>query len=332
MAASGGPWGGTAVDKNFLELMNTLFGKKTMETFKREFLTDHLELCRSFEVKKRNVRNTFTVISLPAVLMDIFRECSNNSNIEKAISNSIYGKEIKLNKGKLHIHENLMKGFFAPVIDAIVNHVKDLLVECASRGEDIGTILMVGGFSDCPYVETAVHAHFGTRKIIKPPQSSLAVLKGSVIFGHRKDGISKRVTKYTYGYEAWPLFKDGVHREEYKQAFGDVVCCTNVFELYIKKNQSISSDEPALSIHRPASAEQADMGINLYITQNDQVPTYINDPGVRYLGRVTFPLSPYKPGKERTVEGRLYFGETELKFEARDCLSGDIHQATFQCF
>jgi hypothetical protein len=44
-----------------------------------------------------------------------------------------------------------MKQFFKQTADSIIAHVKDMLDESNRKGGVIGTILMVGGFSESPY-------------------------------------------------------------------------------------------------------------------------------------------------------------------------------------
>lgn len=51
--ASGGPWGGTAVDKAFLYFMDEIFGEETMTQFKRRFLSEYIHILRDFESKKK---------------------------------------------------------------------------------------------------------------------------------------------------------------------------------------------------------------------------------------------------------------------------------------
>ncbi|XP_060603676.1 heat shock 70 kDa protein 12B-like [Ruditapes philippinarum] len=42
--ASGGPWGGTAVDKNYFDWLTNLFGERTMERFKKEQMADYFDV------------------------------------------------------------------------------------------------------------------------------------------------------------------------------------------------------------------------------------------------------------------------------------------------
>jgi molecular chaperone DnaK (HSP70) len=60
---------------------------------------------------------------------------------------------------------------------------------CLSKQMENGlsTILMVGGFSECPLIQDAVQAAFPDKRIIIPEDAGMSVLKGAVLFGHRPD-------------------------------------------------------------------------------------------------------------------------------------------------
>ena len=53
--ASGGPWGGTFVDSEFVKLLSDIVGGPVMADFMRKEKFDYLELMRHFESVKRNV-------------------------------------------------------------------------------------------------------------------------------------------------------------------------------------------------------------------------------------------------------------------------------------
>ena len=53
--ASGGPWGGTCVDSNYIAWLTQMFGEVAMERLKRESLEDYIDMLRDFETKKRSI-------------------------------------------------------------------------------------------------------------------------------------------------------------------------------------------------------------------------------------------------------------------------------------
>jgi len=328
-AASGGPWGGTCVDKAYFDFLGDLVGQKTMKTFKAEKLGEFVEMERAFEIKKRTItpetKDKIT-FKIPGSLCEIFLDCSNCSSIKDAVSQTKYAKDVEWSRDKMRVKTDLIKSLFEPTINKITDHIEQILAVV----EKVDVILLVGGFSESRMVDEAIRTKFPKYKIINPDEAGLAVLRGAVIFGHKPKAISSRVTRYTYGYEAWPLFLPGVHPEEKKISYHGVDSCREVFQIYVKKGTEIKSGDVITSHHKPVSDEQTDMEIRLYVSPETS-PMFVTNPNVRSLGTVTFPLPSVVPGSNREIMGRLYFGETELIFEAQDLQSRTIHKAELKC-
>ncbi|KAH3788759.1 hypothetical protein DPMN_166907, partial [Dreissena polymorpha] len=51
--ATGRAWGGTMVDKAFLDFLVNLIGKDVLQRFKDDHMEDYIDLLRDFELKKR---------------------------------------------------------------------------------------------------------------------------------------------------------------------------------------------------------------------------------------------------------------------------------------
>ncbi|XP_060082630.1 heat shock 70 kDa protein 12A-like [Ylistrum balloti] len=325
---SGGPWGGTAVDRELFKFLTRIFGEKSIESFKRKYMADYVELCRNFEIKKRTITEETTgkvILKLPPSFKE---SVDSNSNIsfDVALSNSEFSEKVKWYSGKLKIDADVVKGFFEVPIQKIVSHVEKLLKKVGK----IEMIMMVGGFSDCQLLDKAIRDNFPDISILNPNDSVLAVLKGAVIFGHKPRAIVSRVARYTYGYEAWPKFDPKIHSQVHKVRLGGVDCCTGVFQPYIRIGTELSCDDHITSTHCPVSDEQEDMAINIYISEKKE-PKYITDPDVRHLGTLRLPLPAFKPGLRRKVQGCLYFGATEVTIEAKDLETGNIHKVVFDC-
>lgn len=178
---SGGPWGGTAVDQTFLEFMIDLFGADVIKRLKDEQLEDYIHLLHGFEFKKRSIKakgDKDIVIQIDASLMQIIREC--RGGISSHIKTTQYSDSVSAVRQKLHIQADIFRTFFRYTI-----------IFAKPELSDLKTIIMVGGFSECDLVQTALRNMFGgDRKIIIPDESGLAVLRGAVLFGHQKKKIT----------------------------------------------------------------------------------------------------------------------------------------------
>jgi molecular chaperone DnaK (HSP70) len=80
--------------------------------------------------------------------------------------------------------------------------VKEISDKNKSQGGVISTILMVGGFSDCPLLHERVTSEFPKLNVICPSDAVATVLKGAVMYGHNPELISERICPRTYGITA----------------------------------------------------------------------------------------------------------------------------------
>lgn len=194
LPASGGSWGGKAVDDQFMNFLSELVGREVWDNFQMEYMEDYLEITRSFEAKKRSINSDEvgnTRIPIPLALLHLTTRSHRVKTFKEVIEkNDAYRNNVNFSNGKLVIDNNFLRGFFKKTIDQIVGHVDEIFQESIAR--NVETIIMVGGFSECSLVQDAIKKHFGSVSIIVPEEPGLAVLKGAVYFGHIPDAISQR--------------------------------------------------------------------------------------------------------------------------------------------
>jgi len=56
----------------------------------------------------------------------------------------------------------LMTSFFMPLFDKIKDKVKELIDEASEKGDPVGFIFMVGGFSESPFLKAQIKTTFET--------------------------------------------------------------------------------------------------------------------------------------------------------------------------
>ena len=54
----------------------------------------------------------------------------------------------------------LMTSFFTPLFDNITGKVKELMSEASAKGDPVGFIFMVGGFSESPFLKSVIKSNF----------------------------------------------------------------------------------------------------------------------------------------------------------------------------
>jgi len=180
-AASGGPWGGIYVDKNYLDWMNEMFGKSVMERLKRESMVDYIDMLREFESKKRSIvpdSDDMITLRVSASLTEFHKESGEENIVSKIARLNL--KDVKFLRDKLRVPVDLVRKWFQQPIDMTIDHMNGILAQPELK--DVNTILLVGGFAECKLVQAAVKKAFDRRTVIIPDEAGLAVLKGAVKF------------------------------------------------------------------------------------------------------------------------------------------------------
>ncbi|XP_069131333.1 heat shock 70 kDa protein 12B-like [Argopecten irradians] len=329
--ANGGDWGGTKVDLEFENLLADLLGPEVFDIFKRECVPDLLEMHRSFEVKKRSIQAqgddkvTFTV---PINLLETFRKQKPGVDLTKTIENKPkYSGHVIWRGDKLRLSADLTRSLFKPSLENILGQVKMLLGLPEVSG--VGAILMVGGYSECPLLQTAVKSACPGLQMVVPGDAGLVVLKGAVINGHTPTTISERVCKYTYGARCRRKFIQGFHKEEYKVNSVRGVKCNNIFEVHARMGDSIQIGQACQPFrHVVVSENQTVMKIGIFAS-DEKEPLYVTDCGCKKLGDIVIDMSDTTNGLKRGNSVSMTFGGTEVEVNAVDIETGKKHRAFF---
>lgn len=325
-AATGGPWGGQMVTKEFVDFITEIVGNEVIDIFRMREIGDFFDLLRDFETKKRIIlpeKDADLFIRIPSSLKEIYEERGEKS-FKEAVQNSRYCQSITLMRDKLKVNKHLIIQMFKTSINATINHVSELLDEPGLRNVD--RILLVGGYSECPLILKAFCDKFKQKRIINPHQVGLAVIKGAVQFGHNPAVISSRVLSYTYGTDISPEFEEGIYLEEMKFFDDEGTCrCKDVFSVFKRKGDSTELGEKVLHTFRPITKSQSSMSFPVN-SSSDQDPSYKND--CKKLGSISLELPPYT-GKERNVAVEFVFGLTELMVEITSETTGEKKRKYF---
>ncbi|XP_062582272.1 heat shock 70 kDa protein 12B-like [Saccostrea cucullata] len=332
--ASGGPWGGKSVDDRFIRFLEDISGDGTMSKYKKQSLEDYLDVLRTFEVTKRSVSPEKTgkiQVRIPLSFVEFCKESRKVKDFPSAIERSPHKDNVKYVTGKLKWDVNFFKKtFFQKTIESIVKHVDELFEEENVR--DVRNILMVGGFSECKLVQKAIMDNFPNKKVIVPTEAGLAVVKGAVYFGHVPDAISRRVARFTYGIQTWPEFKPTIHPQSKKFEVSGMNRCKDVFFPFVQKGQQIPLGFSKSQIFRPLHDDDTRLECAVYIS-SEKDPKFVDDPGCELLGTLQVPVSRKTPESPRSeVEETLFFGETELRVTARDIMTNQSKDVTFDIF
>jgi hypothetical protein len=327
--ATGDSIGGTNVDRMFFTALDQWLGTEVMKQFRQDNASDMLELERSFESKKRGIGrdgpdDNITFSNL-GELCKIYKEQSGSPVKSKMSELGLQKKVTVFKENKFRFQSSYLRELvFDEPINAIVSHLERLFLNPSVS--DINTILLVGGFSDCPILQQKVRNAFPKKTVVNPPEANLAVLKGAVIFGHSPKSVSQRLSPRYYGIAINVPFERGKHRESHLMHVGDRDVCTDVFKCMIEKNAPLTRIQKTFTTSTEYSRQA-----NIEIYEADSPASYCNDSSCCMLGSVIVDLSHFASDEKREIEVSLEFGSTELFVVAKDKISGHIEKAKFEC-
>lgn len=319
--ANGGDWGGTMVDVEFENLLTDILGPDVFNKFKREQVSDLLELQRSFETKKRCIHSasdskiTFT---LPCSLLDIFEEINQGTSVEEKVANNkVYANNLTWKNDKLRMKSEIAKKLFEPSLRKILDHVTDLLQK--PDVADIDAIILVGGFSECPILQSEISKRFANKRLVIPNQAGLAVLTGAVINGHELEAVTERISRLTYGVDAISTFIPGLHDPRLMMIGEDgVVHCRGVFSIHVRAGETVPvglSCQPQQYV--VMEKDQKRLPVRLYTTE-DPNPIYVIEEGATSIGELIVDMPDTTKGLNRGVDVVLTFGGAEIEVKALD--------------
>lgn len=276
---TGGPWGGSLVDQAFHEFLINIFGKSAIQNFSENYKSDELYLLRNFESVKRKIDRGSVqprILRIPASLVT----CAKNASaVKRKIEQSLYnGKvELKSTKDKLAVNGGLLEGMFNISSENIVRHVKELFTKKEMQG--INTLILVGGFSESALIAKDMRAVFPNKEIIIPQDSSLAVLKGAVLYGHNPQCITSRRMPYTYGISTAVPFDKQIHPEDKKVIYNGAEKCEDIFQVFFEVGQRVTPGKTKVVRNFHTSVRSSSVAIvEIYRTRNRH-PDFVSDAG-----------------------------------------------------
>lgn len=329
--ATGGPLGGISVDSEYEKIFEEIAGKDILKSFAEESMEDYLAMLRDFEAKKRDSSSANKSdsseqkvrIVIPLKLDNYIRERI-PGGLSKALQMSIYKGSITYNNYKLCLKLSEFQKLFQNAIDGIIKCVAKVLAN--KDFDDVTNIIMVGGFSECRFVQAALREKFKTRNFIIPAEAGLAILKGAVYFGHLPNAISRRAARYTYGIQICRKFKPGEDPEDKKIIVGGIERCKDVLHPLVKRGERIEPGCEYPVVCHSLKPSQGKIECGIYVSKEVN-PKFVDEKGCRLLCKVSVQLPPGVNNAE--IEEIITFGETEITFRARQLETGRLFETTF---
>lgn len=319
--ASGVGRGGTAIDDEYVRFLTRIVGGPAMQKFRMEATAQYVEMLNDFEVTKRSIRShedSSVYVRLHPKLNEFCIEVNEEEVLEIIKDGNFpYKDKIGLVADKLEIDVQILKNLFDPVVEEIVEHIRDILSKDVAAGVSI--ILMVGGFSESTIVQDKIKEHFASEncRVIIPPETSLTVVKGATLFGHYPSVIASRITRYTYGVRTDEIFDGSKHSIEHLEKRHDKNYCTNIFDTFMEMDTSV---EVGKRIEQKYHFDEfdGDCYLDVYVS-NVRNPQYVTDKNCRLLKELNLgQMLPAAIGRRCNIVVEYIFGDTEVYIMVRE--------------
>ena len=313
--ATGGAWGGTMIDTQFLNLLNKIFGEDFMSAFRNEFPKDFVELLQDFEIKKRGECESIRV-SLPYNFCN-FRHFGRS--VQECIKSfaAQAEAEIKFSSGKFVMSAAVVNELFQDSLDQITAHIKSLMKRPKLR--DIQYIFLVGGFAESSRLQRSIKDEFSneTLSVLIPEEASLAVVRGAVAFGRDPSSICQRICRFTYGVGSYLPFEPGIHREDLRVESDGMVLCKHILQVWAEAGEVIGHNEIWKETYTPIITNQKGIIFEFYKSSRRKIK-YTDEDGVEKCGCLVIEMPDMTGDKARSVDLEVIFGGTEIRVVGYD--------------
>ncbi len=334
LPSSGGcEWGSKFVDQYFEKFLQEFFGEELYATYKKN-ATARLDILKHFEMMKRKFcpgTEERTRLQLSYLGEDL-----TSQKLGELITN--YNKnhadaQLKQRGSSgVDLPVSLMSSFYSPLFGNITKKVGELLEAAKAKKAPVNFIFMVGGFSESPYLKSEVKKAFETAElqVLVPRRPQVSVIRGACMFGLNPRSINSRISKKTYGINTLTAYDPKKHSEEKKVIIEGEDFCEDVFDAFVKKNESVGVDEVHTKVYCPVRSRQTVMRIIFYCTEKENL-NYVDEEGVEQLGELAIDIGrPFQSVEDKTVKVTLLFGQTHICATATNRNGTEIRNCEFK--
>lgn len=282
-----------------------------------------LELQQNFERQKRNIgeetQKQYLYIPLPECLREV-------DDIKAKLEGSKKYSGIQYERGKVDFPLQMIEDLFKEPISDITSQISKLI-----KNNAVDAIILAGGFSESTFVYKSIKGSFESSVIVlSPPECGLSVLKGAVLYGFHPEQISKRVSRYSYGFSISKPFdpvlhcgeRDSIHKHDDK--------LEDIFLPIVRAGESVVPNEVREYKCRPAKHYPNFALVEFYGTL-DKDPKYVRESDLfnlefpcKHIGDIKLECGSKFDNNEILV--KVVFGFTQLSVTAECTIAGEKKQ------
>ncbi|CAM6084107.1 unnamed protein product [Calypogeia fissa] len=203
------------------------------------------------------------------------------------------------------------------IFDREVNKILKLIRDQVALTPDLEAIMVVGGFSNSPYLKKRIRDAFSmtVKQIVSPTDPGSAVCQGAVAFGALgADIMMSRKSRKTYGIHAYREFEKGDPLSFRFLSKNGEEWCENDFSVFVQIGDDIPVNHAVSQEFEAVEEDQVGLDFVIYST-SDPEPKFVTDVGVVEEGSFSyvFPLEAQKLRVKLELEVIMHFGRTLIE-------------------
>ena len=340
-APTGGEFGGTQVDKQFMLLLRDIIGEESFQALTDRYRHVELEIRRAWETVKVNAKRD-PAEAAPAViqLASLQQEVLAPLGLKLADLIAAYRAD-RLAAGtasqlcpeakgdtRMVLPTDLIASLFEPSVSKTIECL-DKYLTTTPAGEATH-LLMAGGYSACPFLRHAISQYLlrigwsQAMQLHYVLKADTAIVRGAAIYGtaHR-DKVISRIAKYTFGEYVYGITfnpNEPTHTARENQVVGDEWGLQTLpqFLVHVKKGAEIPSGfRGKKQICMPLTSTQTWCQHRFLQTDHATV-VFPDEPGVAEIAKYSVPVDMSVSYAQRISITEFEFGGTEIKCRVFD--------------
>ncbi|XP_033742427.1 uncharacterized protein LOC117328921 [Pecten maximus] len=184
--------GGNILNNGIKSLIETVLGVDDLSEH-----DDITSLMKEIEYKKNKIKpgsRETLVLQLPSRYKDAkpANKRIAGKTIPGVLDDADFDGKVKLKDGKVHIEFEVIEGMFLACAREVISSLRDFTRSSVLK--EVNSIVMIGGYSSSLFLQNEVRRAFPEIRVHTMFESSIADLKGAVIFGHSKGVLNINVS------------------------------------------------------------------------------------------------------------------------------------------
>ncbi|KAF6819880.1 Heat shock 70 kDa protein 12A 2 [Colletotrichum musicola] len=318
-AGSGDSCGSTALNRNFSNILRTKIRKMKLPDGSKTAGRVYAKCIMDFENRiKADFRNNGQKWAVDVGIEAEFPEAG-------------------IEEGYMTFTNEEILQCFEPVVNRILELVRNQIIAIQAQNRTLQNILVVGGFGASEYLFQQIKLHVPPQfqsKVVRPMDSVAAIVKGAVTAGITERVVTHRVARRHYLMATLQPFKEGYHPEAYRvPSLDGKDRCKFTRQIFVQKGQKVKIGEPVkVSFFRQVAPGATLMYEDiLYACDDDVCPEYTKDPRIKEVVTLTSDLSRKNLEKDfermDTPQGTFY----RVYFDIYLTLDGSEFSAELVC-